>query len=233
VRAIFCADLRDKDKVFSLDQASLHHLASVIRVRVGEEILAFDGQGARAVLKVSALEKRFGQVEIKSLETLTRPTRRFNLVIGMPKKEFFEDILRSAVELGISKIIPIESKFSQKTELSSERLNRILEGALIQSNNPFLPEIMPEIALAELGDKLEERAQLVLFHRQMGPALVTPMDSADIYAVIGPEGGFTDAEAETIASLPGCLSIALPTPILRSVTAVPAALGYIMGRISN
>ena len=109
MRAIF---LEDISKLQAIEGDEAHHLINVVRIQIGEEILLLNGMGAKIFVKVVGLEKN--RVNIEVIESLQlEKADKVHLAIGIPKKDAFEEVLRNATELGISKIIHFKSQFSQ------------------------------------------------------------------------------------------------------------------------
>ena len=155
-----------------------------------------------------------------------QPTHELSLAIAMPKKDAFEDILKLAVELGVREIFPLTSAYSQYEYEASERVQRILESALVQSNNPFFPEIHPQQALS---DFLISHTETIAFFNSREPASPKGQETAVKKTIlIGPEGGFSTEEVNLISKYPKNLEIHLATPILRAPTAVASSIGYLL-----
>lgn len=204
-----------------------HHL-NVVRVRVHEVILLMNGRGSIIHGEIQSITK--AQVEINIQESFNfQPLHELSLAIANPKKDTFEDILKSAVELGIKHIYPLSSSFSQYDYAPSERIQRVLESALIQSNNPFFPIIHEQQSLTNFLNVHENT--LVFFNSQK-------IFSANKYdndlklktILIGPEGGFSPDEVVDILSYQNVLEIHLNTPILRASTAVATSVGFLLSR---
>ena len=207
-----------------------HHL-NVVRVKLGEEILLLNGKGSKLNGKVISVEKKLVEVLVTKTETF-KHTHNLSLAIANPKKDAFEDILKAAVELGIKNIYPLSSEFSQYDYVRSERVDRILESALVQSNNPFYPEIHTQLRLTDFLKGHKET--LVFFNSRSSEVDVGKVSTQENTTIlIGPEGGFSTNEVNQICAYAKILEIHLPTPILRAPTAVPASVGYLLALANN
>ncbi len=207
-----------------------HHLIKVVRIRAGEEVALLDGNGLKAIGKVLALGKQDVTFMIQSVELVPRRDV-LHLAIGAPKKEAFEEALRVAVECGIMRIIPLITEFSQREARNGERLERVLESALIQSNNRYRPEIPGPVELKDLARHMGPCQKLFFFDSQGEGSGLSEVLQAPVMMLIGPEGGFSPAERQMIRSFPGAHPLSLPTPILRTPTAVAAGAGYLLSRL--
>lgn len=201
-----------------------HHL-NVVRVRNNEELLLLNGKGQSLACKILSVAKN--SIEIQVLKKVSHtPEHELSLAVALPKKDAFEDILKIAVELGIRNIYPLSSEYSQYEYAPGERVQRILESALIQSNNPFFPVIHEQRELKEfLG---EHKDTLVFFNSQKQRLEKASLGPAKKTILIGPEGGFSPAEVSSILSYTPIMEIHLPTPIMRAPTAVASSVGYLL-----
>lgn len=208
----------------SITGDSAKHL-HVVRIRPGEEILVLNGKGQKAFTKVGEISKN--HIELFILETVSAtPGHLISLAIAAPKKDAFEDILKMAVELGVLNIFPLTSDYSQYEYQKSERVQRILESALIQSNNSFMPQVYPQQKL----ENFLENIKIPLFFFNSRPLECGKVENiiGEKMILIGPEGGFSPAEESRILGLSQVFSIHLPTPILRAPTAVASSIGYLL-----
>lgn len=228
MRSTWLPTLEDQD-VYSIIGDQHHHLAHVIRIEAGEELLLLNGKGQAVKTIVESVSKK--EVRAKKIE-LTNSVRayRFDLALGMPKKEALELSLKQAVELGFRKIYLIRSAYSQMKPLDPERLNQILVSALEQSNAPFLPEVIysnwEQISWSDYQEAL-------MLDSQVGEGQKYDNFDSEIpkLLIVGPEGGFSEEERTLIQSKTKVLGLKLPTPILRTPTAVAAGAGFLLGEL--
>lgn len=225
MRAIFYPfDNHEAGDLVQVTGDTLHHL-TVARVRENEKILLLNGRGQRLLGIIQAFSKKSVDIKITDSENML-PTHNLSLAIAMPKKDAFEDILKMAVELGVNEIFPLTSAYSQYEYEASERIQRILESALVQSNNPFFPKIHVE---ESLSDFLKSHTETIaFFNSQKAKSSAGNEITTKKTILIGPEGGFSPDEIATISKYPKILEIHLPTPILRAPTAVASSIGYLL-----
>ena len=215
------------DDVLIVTGDNAHHL-NVVRVKVHEIILLMNGKGSILHGEIQTISKN--QIEIKIQQTEHfEAAHELSLAIGNPKKDAFEDILKAAVELGIQHIYPLTSQFSQYDYVPSERIQRVLESALIQSNNPFFPIIHEQQSLLNFLNN--HKNTLVFFNSQK----ISSINKNEIQVkaktiLIGPEGGFSTDEVLDILKFSNVLEIHLKTPIMRASTAVSTSIGYLLAK---
>jgi 16S rRNA (uracil1498-N3)-methyltransferase len=226
MRAVFCdLDIQAGNSTIVISGERAHHL-NVVRVKVGEEILILNGVGRKFYAEIINITKKDVTLKILKFES-SKPNDILDLAIAAPKKEAFEDILKISVELGINQIVPLFSQYSQYEYSPSERSARVLESALVQSNNQYLPKILKQV---DLDNFLEfSEGQILYFSADQTNCLDLVDLKSKIIILIGPEAGFSSVEEAKIKASSKVKVIHLKTPILRAPTAVAAAVGYILG----
>ncbi len=231
MRALLRPEIDWQERELSILDDSFHHLVKVARARIGDKVLILDGIGNGGLYKITAIER-------KSLNLLQEEKYQYkkkhsiDLAIALPKKEATEEILRHAVECGVGKVWPLLSEFSQYSFRPSSRVDRILQGAMEQSNNPYLMAIEEQKHLMNFS-AWSQYQTVFCCSTQRGHNLSSSSFLPDdkILVLIGPEAGFSEAEEKFLAELPNIQFIQFPTPILRSPTASAVALGAICSRV--
>lgn len=187
-----------------------HHLARVVRVRVGDPITVSDGRGRWRTARFGASLEVTGP-----LVQVPAPNEPLTVAFALVKGSRVDDATRHLTELGIDRIVPFTSercvvRWDRTTaERRRERLVRIAREAAMQCRRAWLPTLEPVTTFA---DVVARPGAVVA---QMGAEPV-PEDTTSL--VIGPEGGFTDAELARASATAG-----LADHVLRAETAVLAA----------
>ncbi len=227
MRASFQKDLIPQES-YNLTGDTAHHLINVIRLELNEEVLLLNGAGLQVKTKVSQISKR--EILLTQLDH-QNVSRSFmmDLALGIPKKEALELSLKQAVELGFRKIYLIRSEYSQTRLPEPERLQSLIISSLEQSNSAYVPEIIhstwEEIPANEYGE-------ILLMDSQSNVRQSIKSNTTDSrLLIVGPEGGFSPLEIEFLHQMPGIRILNLPTPILRTPTAVATGAGIILGSL--
>ncbi len=227
MRALYlCAEVFIENQSLNIEGEAFHHL-QVVRVKKDEEILLLNGTGSSALAKVIDVQKKIAVVSVKKVEQ-GKESHQFSLAIGVPKKDAFEDILKMATELGVRNIYPLTCEYSQFEFALTERVEKILESALIQSNNLYMPIIHPQTTLDQFLEKFP--GEILFLNSRQGFDTFKSTESNSACALIGPEGGFSSKEVQKLISMNNVKSIHLATPILRAPTATASAIGYLLAR---
>lgn len=226
MRASFQKDLTVQE-TYQLRGDAAHHLVNVVRIELGEEILLLNGAGLRVKTKVTSVSKK--EVLLTNLEhSVAERPFQMDLALGIPKKEALELSLKQAVELGFSKIFLVRSQYSQTKLPEADRIMSLLISALEQSNSSYLPEIHPlswnEIPTSDYNE-------ILLMDSQHETKKTHGQKMAAALLIVGPEGGFSPEESAFLHQLPKIRIVNLPTPILRTPTAVATGAGILLGSL--
>ena len=219
-----------------LDQDAIHYLRHVLRLGQGAKLLLFDGSGREYLAEVT--ESRPARVELKVL-FVTRPEvespLRVTLAQALLKGNGFDRVLTDATELGVRAIVPILSARtvpqtgSREAEAKLRRWEKILEAAAAQSGRVLVPRIEYPVSLADFLPRQIEGLKLVLWEGGSPAAGWPEAASAEATLLVGPEGGFEEAEVKA-AEQQGFRVWSLGPRILRADTAGPAALAILQHR---
>lgn len=210
-----------------------HHLTRVLRAHRGEVVRAVDGAGRSGTYLLQAVSKRSSTLVLQSDEYHPRTSGGLRLAIGWTKSSRQTWLLEKAVELGVREVIFFSATRSQGKPPAEPKpgwLNT-LHGALKQSERLYLPRITClQGGVAELPAQVGEDIALVLCEPRLGEA-ASPFEPDALtnrtgLAVIGPEGGFTDAELQGLTNA-GFAPTQLGDAVLRVETAALTALGLV------
>ncbi len=206
-----------------LEGEELHHLAKVMRVRLGETIEIVNGQGELAEAEVIALDKKTAELKIISRQTAPPPPQILILAQALTRPSSLEWIVEKGTELGADEFWLFPGDRSEKKELSPSQLRRletILINALKQCGRLYLPKIvlMPSL------DKWQAPNGSLFFGEISSEAkLLQGPFAKTVMFFIGPEKGFSPEETKLLAKLKA-KGISLHENILRAETAAIAAL---------
>lgn len=225
--------------LFYIDGSDFNHIKNVLRMRVGDGLLV-SSLGKSHLCEIESLDGDTATVRItqENYRSTELPVEII-LYQGLPKADKLELIIQKTVELGVSKIVPVEMnrcvvKLDEKKKNAKvSRWQAIAESAAKQSKRTVIPEIGNVLSYRQM---LEEASGLDLFlvpyENKDGMAatkasLSKIKSGMKIGLLIGPEGGFEEAELEA-ATAAGGEAISLGSRILRTETAAITATAMCM-----
>ncbi len=222
-----------------LEGADAHHAAKALRVRVGEELTVCDTKGVDYLCKVSNVTADRVLLEVvEKKPNATEPSVFVTLYQCLTKGDKMDTIIRQAVECGVSEIVPVlsENCVSRPDEKSllkkTERWQRIADEAAGQCGRGILPKVKSAISLKQVAEDIAKVDKAFFFYELGGKPMEQQENIKTAAVIIGPEGGFSVAEAEMLEKN-GAAVTTLGPRILRAETAPIAALSVLMLRTGN
>ena len=222
----------------------LVHLRDSLRITVGETLWFGNGQGSRYRIKITDISKRAvtGRI-LETIQELPRHTPRLILGQSLLKGEKMDWVIQKATELGVSDIVPIESRHSvvqvkaDRVDHQLARWQRIAVEAAQQSEQWRVPTITAPQSLATLlKNRAADIVTLMLTERRDGTSLQTvslPKEpTGAVLVLIGPEGGWSKEEV-VAAEQAKVVPITLGQQILRAETAAIAAVSIVQSRLGS
>ena len=209
-----------------LSAAASHHLVRVRRLRKGDPVEVFDGEGRVWSAVVDDASAQACALQVGPLLSEVAPPKvRVELAVALIKGDAMDRMLRAATELGVDDIRPLLGGRSQlgreRADGRREHWQRILISAAEQCRRAHLPRLHPAQGFEAFVDQSEPADCLLL--RPGAPTLPVRLPHRATTLLIGPEGGWTDAEIQRTEQL-GIRAFGLGELILRAETAPLAAL---------
>jgi 16S rRNA (uracil1498-N3)-methyltransferase len=211
--------------------AQAHYLAAVMRRAVGDPVLLFDGRSGEWRARIATLSRKAAMLVV---EERTRPQRAepdLWLLAPVLKRETTEWMVEKATELGVSRIVLTTSARSAVTRCNPDRLKAIAIEAAEQCGRLSVPDVLAPVPLAQLPAAWPAGRHLLVGDesRSAPPAAAVIAGAApSLWAVlVGPEGGFTQAELDGFRKLPFCRPASFGPRILRAETAAIVGLSLI------
>ncbi|MDD3180691.1 MAG: RsmE family RNA methyltransferase [Opitutaceae bacterium] len=244
----FCQPAEREPAEILLDAGESHHLVAVNRARRGDTVVAFDGRGNEWICECTDDRPKTAVLKVRFSQKAKPLPYAMTLGQALPKGPSMDAIVRKATELGVTRIVPLESERTE-VRLDADRLDRKTEKwlnaaieAAKQCGNPWLPEIAPvQKATAFMqsasGYDLKLIASLQPGARSLKSVLAAHEASTGhpprkVLWLIGPEGDFTPAEM-SVAKASGFELITLGPLVLRCETAAVYALGILSYELQN
>ncbi|WP_425043193.1 16S rRNA (uracil(1498)-N(3))-methyltransferase [Primorskyibacter sp. S87] len=210
-----------------LDRDQAHYLFGVMRQGVGDRVALFNGRDGEWLAEVATAGKRGGELTCAEQSKPLQLPPDLWLLFAPIKKTRTDFIVEKAAEMGASRIVPVQTEYTNSERIRQDRLQAHAVEAAEQCGGTYVPEVADLQKLSRLLDQWPEDRQLMFCDEaEVGAALrLSELGRGKPWAiVIGPEGGFSDAERKRLAALPQSHVVSLGPRILRADTAAVAAL---------
>lgn len=227
----------DGRNIIIKNEEDIHHLITVLRMKIGEKIKVSDGAGweYEAILKDIERNQLIMAITDKQ-KAAVEPSVKITLFQGIPKSQKMELIIQKNVELGVVAITPV---FMERTIVVDKgnfhkkitRWQKISDEAVKQCARGFLPEITEPISFEQMVGALDD-FDLVIFPYENAKDIsikdiLKNFNGKTLAIIIGPEGGFSSKEVAALEAL-GIEGVTLGKTVLRTETAGMVAVAMCM-----
>ncbi|MDD6598035.1 16S rRNA (uracil(1498)-N(3))-methyltransferase [Anaerovibrio sp.] len=240
MRRIFIKALLQEKLVITGGDA--HHLGRVMRAKAGDRILVADDEGKVGEYELTGFtESSVSMRLIQYVEERTESPVEIVLAQCLPKGDKLDLIVQKATELGVNAIVPLASDNcvvrydSKKAQARQEKWQKIADEAGKQCGRSRLPEVQPVQPFGEwlremAGEQSGDTAICMCYENELQQGMKEFLQGRKaakrFVVIVGPEGGFSLAEAALAKEL-GIASVSLGTRILRAETAAISAVALI------
>jgi len=230
-------DARRGDKLY-IDGDEAHHILDVMRLKKGDQVIAFDGTGDEHSGIIEEVGKN--SLEVKILETRPRGEGRgytITLAQSVPKKDVMDYIVQKTTELGIDAVIPMVTRRTivrikrEKAGLKTKRWDDIAREAAKQCGRTTVPAIEDSLTFEKVMDRVKDYDIVLMpavedVKRASVTDALSDFKGKSILILIGPEGGFDKTEIER-AGEKKVRFVTLGNNTLRCDTAAIAAIAMV------
>jgi len=209
-----------------LTREQAHYLFGVMRRGMGDTVLVFNGHAGEWRATVEKAGKRDGLLKTDAQTRLQQNPPDLWLLFAPIKKARTDFIVEKAAEMGAARILPVHTDFTNSERIRQDRLQTHAVEAAEQCGGTFVPEVCHLQKLEQvLADWPKDRQLMFCDESLVGARESLGQSDADKWAIlIGPEGGFSDAERTRLTALPFAHAVSLGPRILRADTAAVAAM---------
>lgn len=217
------------------DQAN--YLLNVLRLRDDATILVFNGRDGEWLAAIAGEGRKAASLVLVRQVRPQAPAPDLHYLFAPLKHARLDYIAQKAVEMGAGVLQPVLTRHTQVSRLNLDRLRANAVEAAEQCGILSLPEIRPEASLAAVLAALAPERLLVFCDEaaeQQSPlAALAGVEPGPLAVLIGPEGGFDEAERALIRGRPRTIAISLGPRILRADTAAVAALALVQASLGD
>lgn len=242
MRRFFTEPQNIKEDLIEIFEDS-RHIEKVLRMTTGDRVLVFDGTGTEYEAELISIEKNICRAKVlnKSI-SLSEPKTQITLYQGLPKSGKMELIIQKAVELGVCRIVPVIMdrcvvKINSKSVAAekTQRWQKVSVEAAKQCGRGIVPKVSEPINFDDAVNEMQNSDLAIMPYEELGhqgklglKALLKDNQTAErISIMVGPEGGFSEEEAEK-AQEKGIHTVGLGKRILRTETVSGAIIPVIL-----
>lgn len=214
-----------------LERAQANYLLNVLRLGEGGEVLVFNGRDGEWLARISAEGRKSGSLlTIRKMREQTSASTLTYLFAPL-KHARLDYMVQKAVEMGAGRMRPVITRRTQTNRVNLDRMRANAIEAVEQCGILTLPEIECEISLEKALAALPPETILVMCDEdapQADPvAALKAAPQGPLAVLIGPEGGFDEAERQMLLAREKVVRLSLGPRILRADTAAVAALALV------
>jgi 16S rRNA (uracil1498-N3)-methyltransferase len=228
---LFVAEDLSAHATIQLDADVAHYLGHVLRRAAGDTVILFNGRDGAWLAEISEIAKKSVQLLVQTQVSKQISSPDVWLIFVPIKRARLDFMAQKATELGVSKILPVQSAYGQMKRINDHRLEANAIEAAEQTERLDVPEIAEFQSLTTLlSNWPDDRALIFCDEGEAGTTDVMPeailpkLRGKPASILIGPEGGFSPDERRDILALPQSVALSLGPRILRSDTAALSAL---------
>ena len=232
---LYCDAALHDGAELTLDRDQSHYLINVLRYQTGQDVLIFNGVDGEYRASIAVADRKKAQLSCHEQTRPQDPMPNLTLVFAPIKKARIDFIAEKATELGVGRIQPVMTDFTQVSRVNTDRMAANAIEAAEQTGRTTIPSVNQPISLQNLLEDWPEGCHIIFcdedyagtasfaFQQQVaslqGPAAI----------LIGPEGGFSPRERDMIRGHKAAVPVSLGQNILRADTAMLAALSLWQG----
>lgn len=214
--------------VIECDRAQANYLLNVMRLKDGQQIAVFNGREGEWL---AALNRDGRKAATLALLDQIRPQAAgpdLHYIFAPLKRARLDYMVQKAVELGVSRLTPVITAYTQAERINLERMQANAIEAAEQCGILSLPDIDSPVKLVDLINEWDKSRALIFCDESKG--LASPVEDLQqlqgraVSVLIGPEGGFSAEEGLLLGSQEFVTSLSLGPRIMRADTAAVAAL---------
>lgn len=214
-----------------ISENDFEYLTKVMRQKIGDEILLFNGADGEFAAAIIQIEKRFLLVElVKKTAELTQ-VPNITLAFAPVKNVRIDFVAAKATELGVARFQPILTQHTIVDKINAERFRSNVKEACEQCERNDFPEVLEIKKLEKFLSDPKTPEKILILCDESGQASKASevlqkinLQNREIVILIGPEGGFSKEEFARMRQLKNLFAISLGPRILRSDTAIISAL---------
>jgi 16S rRNA (uracil1498-N3)-methyltransferase len=222
----------------ALTRGQANHLLNVLRLKLGDAFLMFNGSDGEWQAHLAGAGKKALTAELGTRLREQPPPGDLHFLFAPLKHLRLDYLVQKAVEMGASRLQPVITRHTQIARVNLDRMRANVIEAAQQCGVLNLPEVAEPVAFERMLQDADPGRLLVFCDERADvhnpvAALVATRANQSLAVLIGPEGGFAEAERAALLKRPHVVGIALGPRILRADTAGVAALALVQAVLGD
>ncbi len=216
-----------------LEASASHYLSKVLRLRAGDPLVLFNGDGSDYAVEIVSLDRNLAELAVNTrLPAATESELKITLVQAISRGERMDQTLQKATELGVVSILPlvterVEVRLDEnRTKKRMKHWRGVITSACEQSGRATIPKLSSPISLDEWLATEPHALRLVLDPVADQSLPGQSFAGKGVELLVGPEGGLSDAELKRL-KIAAVKVVSLGPRTLRTETAGPAAIAVL------
>lgn len=229
IRLYIDAPLSQNQQI-SLSENQSHYVQKVMRLKLNDDLLLFNGRDGEWKALITGLEKKTTHLFLNEQNRLQRDENPLCLLFSPLKPKRQEFLVEKATELGVSCLWPILFERTSIRKINLDKIRAQVKEASEQCGRLSVPEVKELTPFPQLLKKWPQNERLIFGDESLrSPSIATiEKDPDKSYSfLIGPEGGFTAQEYALLKAHPCALGVTLNSHILRAETAALVGVSYL------
>ena len=219
------------------DAGQTNYLASVLRLDAGTELLVFNGRDGEWVAEIAEVGRRMCRLVTRKRVRVQISGPDVHYLFAPLKRSRLDYMVQKATELGVSSLRPTVTRRTQVERVNLDRMRANAIEAAEQCGILRIPEVAETMKLDRLISTWDPSRWLIFCDEaaDLAPPIATlsSVPRGPLAVLIGPEGGFTVEERDSLKSLPCVTSLSLGPRIMRADTAAVAALSLVNATLGD
>ncbi len=216
---------------------ALNYLLNVLRLREGDAVLVFNGRDGEFLAVIAEATRRSAKLRVERMTRAQSKGADLDYCFAPLKQARLDYMAQKATEMGTGRLVPVITRRTQVRKVNAARLRANAVEAAEQCGILTVPDVLEAVELTDFLAAFPQERLLVFCDEDA--AIANPYEALfekkaqGVSLLIGPEGGFDDAERASIARAPNVVTLSLGPRVLRADTAAVAALAILQAAIGD
>lgn len=221
----------------AVNEEQAHYLTNVLRMATGSTLLVFNGRDGEWRATIAATKKRAATLTIESQTRPQTSAQDLDYLFAPLKRSRLDYMIQKAVEMGVSQLRPIMTRYTIAERVNLNRMRANAIEAAEQCGVLAVPEVLPPQDFDAVLKSWDIARTLIFCDEDAVSAnpidVLSKLKPGPLAVIIGPEGGFSEAERDALLGQPFVKRVSLGPRVMRADTAAVAALSLVNATLGD